>query len=250
MKSLAGGGPRGRKPGTVRRSEAQPKPQPESTPVSTPTPARRRAPVVSEDEEQALPHKIAVVPDARLRSIVPGSVWRRSAFPWDPLPFSVESERLHDRVIQSDVQDQGLRMFLDDPRTPMIYVVTGAPDDSKAKLFAAYLMHHHLKALGPESNPVWHALYGGFENKLLRDHEGPDSMMRPTMLVLTNLTSDSTAVKLEKARDLIERFDNIPRIVVAAGDDPISFALGRLFVPVNALAFFCETLVRRKMEVV
>jgi hypothetical protein len=189
-------------------------------------------------------------PSAQLRAMSPGSVWKQGAFKWDPLAFVAESEKLEDRIIEEKVQRNSLAMFSADPTLPLIYGVTGNPDDSKAKFFAAYLAHLHMTCLGPvKGNVLWHTLYGGFDNKILKEYDEIDGKTAPTMLVLSNLTPNSTGVKLEKARDLLERFADIPRVIVAAGEDPMSFLTTRLYVPVNGVAYFSESLVKKRVEV-
>lgn len=189
-------------------------------------------------------------PSQQLRAMIPGSVWKQGAFKWDPLAFVAESERLEDRIIEERIQRSSLAMFMDDPTAPMIYGVSGNPDDSKAKLFAAMLAQIHMNHVGNvKGNILWHVLYGGFDNKVLREYDEIDGKTAPSMLVLSNLTPNSTSVKLEKARDLLERFADIPRIVVSAGEDPMSFLTTRLYVPVNGVAYFSESLVKKRVEV-
>lgn len=181
-----------------------------------------------------------------VKGVVPGHVFRCPPFKFSPQTFITESEKLNNKFIEEAKQIQSLKMFTLNPKLPMIYSVAGNPDDIKAKYFAAYLVLIHLRALGAKANVVWHSLYGGFENKLVSEYA---DVSAPTMLVLTNLTPISTPLKLEKARDIIERYTDIPRIVVSAGMDPISFLSTRLFLQVNGLAYFSDSLVRQTMEV-
>lgn len=209
----------------------------------------RSPPVKKKKEEYAdddsLPTMIAVKSSGQISSIVPGHVWRCRAFKWHPVTFAVESEQLNSRFIEPNMQDKSLTAFLADPSSPMIYGVSGNPDDGKAKYFAAFLVAAHLKALGAEANVIWAPMYGGFDNPHMNDDKAS-----PTLLVLTNLTPNSTSTKLEKARDLIEKYSDVPRIIVAAGIDPLSFLATRLYVPINALAYFSEGLVKAKVEII
>lgn len=195
------------------------------------------------------PLKVQVRPTLSISSVVPGSVWRQRPFHYDPKIFIPESDNLHKKIVEVSKQVDGLRMFLSNPSLRMIYGVTGNPDDSKAKYFAAYLVSKHIQALGGRSRVLWVNLYGGFKNTEL-DEALSNNGTGPTLLVLSNLTKNSTAVKLEKARDLLEAYSNIPRIVVAAGEDPISFLSTRLFVPINGLAYFSEALIKQEVEVI
>lgn len=196
-------------------------------------------------DESELPIRIEVPKDGLVSRAVPGSVWRCPTFKWAPEAFATSSDELNEKFIEPSVQDASLVRFLKKPTAPMIYGVSGNPDDMKAKLFAAYLLSAHCKALKGDANPWWVTLTGGFDNQWI-----DGSRSRPSMIVLTNLTPQSTNQKLEKARDIIETFPDVPRIIVVAGADPLAFLAGRLHVPVNGLTYFCEALVRKKIEVV
>lgn len=213
-----------------------------------PKPTSRVSTVVKISNE--IPKRIEVKSSVALRGIVPGAVWKQSAFKWDPMTFACESEKLHEKFIEPRVQNDSLLRFMKEPDLPVVYGVTGNPDDSKAKLFAAYLVQLHQQRLGLKANVVWHTMYGGFNNPLLKEYDPVDGKADPTMLVISNLTPNSPGLKLDNARDLLERFENIPRIVVAAGEDPMSFLTTRLFSPINALAYFSESLIRKKVEII
>jgi len=197
-----------------------------------------------------LPRRIEVKPTSSIREVVPGSVWRQSPFKWDPSTFACESERLNEKFIEPSVQNDSLLRFMQEPDLPMIYGVSGNPDDMKAKLFAAYLVQVHQQRMGLKANVVWYTMYGGFGNPLIREYDPVDGKTDPTMLVISNLTPNSTSVKLDNTRDLLERFSDIPRVIVCAGEDPISFLTTRLFSPIHALAYFSEALVKKRIEVI
>lgn len=179
-----------------------------------------------------------------MSGIVHGSVWRQGAFSWEPNAFVVESPRLQSKIVEASKQAQSLEAFKENPGRPMLYVVSGNPDDSKAKYFAAYLAYLHKCKYEHRADIHWEPVYGGFDNPLLRKD------VEPTMLILSNLTENSTNVKLEKAKDLIERFPNIPIVVVCSGEDPISFASTKLYCPVHGIAYFSNSLVKAVQEVI
>lgn len=177
---------------------------------------------------------------------VPQSVMACKAFKWDAQTFVPEDERLDQKkFIEASTQLQGLEDFVEDSKSSMIYAVSGSPDDAKARYFAAFLVQTHINQLKSDANPLWVPMYGGFDNPYMeRD------FARPSLLVLSNLTANSTNLKLEKARDLLEKYDTVPRIIVSAGIDPMSFMATRLFMPVHALAYFSESLFKKKVEVI
>jgi hypothetical protein len=211
---------------------------------------RRVTPVGKPTKLGEIPKRIELKPGYGLSEVVPGSVWKQGAFKWEPSTFACESEKLHEKFIEPSVQNDSLLRFMKEPDLPMIYCVSGNPDDLKAKFFAAYLVQIHQQVLGLRANVVWHTIYGGFDNPLLKEYDPVDGKTDPTMLVLSNLTPNAPGLKLDKTRDLLERFQDIPRIVVCAGEDPLSFMTTRLYSPVHALAYFSESLVRKRIEVI
>lgn len=232
------GGPR--KPNASKSSPPKYNPSDEYEPSKE----RPKTPQSSSD----LPKNIAVKQTSILRSIVPGSVWRQRPFKWEPQPFAPESERLKEDIKDEAIQNRSLKLFADDPTLPLVYCVAGNPDDSKAKYFAAYLISLHLEKMKSKARVVWQSLYGGFDNPLFKDY-GYYSEDDPTLIVMSNLSPTATGTKLDKCRDNIERFANIPRIVVVAGDDPFSFMMTRLYAPINAMAYFSEKLLKQRVEV-
>lgn len=197
-----------------------------------------------------LPRRIEVKITPSIRDIVPGSVWRQSPFKWDPMTFACESEKLNEKFIEPSVQNESLLRFMHEPDLPMIYGVSGNPDDMKAKLFAAYLVQVHQQRMGLKANVVWFTMYGGFDNPLLKEYDPIDGKTDPSMLIISNLTPNAPGLKLDKTRDLLERFSDIPRVVVSAGEDPISFLTTRLYSPVHGLAYFSEALIKKRVEVI
>lgn len=197
-----------------------------------------------EVDESEIPLRITVPEQGTVYATVPHSVWRCKAFKWEPKAFVVGNDELNQKFIEPSVQDASLVKFIKNPSAPMIYGVAGNPDDLKAKLFAAYLMDTHCRRYKMDCNPWWVNLNAGFDNPWV----AKDRPM-PSLVVITGLTDKSTNHKLEKARDILEMYPDVPRIVVIAGADPFTFLATRLHLPINGLAYFCEAIVRQKVEV-
>lgn len=123
-------------------------------------------------------------------------------------------------------------------RQAPIICISSIPTDHRAKVVAAHIMYSAIKQHSVVRKvrhldlPLWHKVYGGFQDPL-RDKK----IAKPSMIVLTNINSDSTSVKLEKTRDILEMYDDITRIVVISGEDPITFFVNRLKHPVKAGIF-------------
>jgi hypothetical protein len=160
---------------------------------------------------------------------------------WDPTSFVVESPKLKTRIIEADLQETGLLTFEGNPKQPMTYIVAGNPDDREAWYFAHYLMQVHKMAV-PVSDIQCVPVLGDFDPML-----SPES--RPTMLVLSNLTTKSSNLKYSKVADTIAKHRNIPVVLVVAGEDPISFAATRLHLPCHAIAYFASKIMADVQEI-
>src|SRR5690606_1911293 len=119
-----------------------------------------------------------------------------------------------------------------------IICISSMVTDERAKFLAMCFMSAAIDQMRSGSQrgkqlPVWHRLLGGFNDKY-RDGHG---QFNPSMLILTNVAHDSTNVKLEKLRDILELYDSIPRIVVVNGSDPVSFFAEKVRMPLS-YAFF------------
>lgn len=96
--------------------------------------------------------------------------------------------------------------------------------DDRAKFLAMSFMDEAIDQMKKGSHrgkllPVWHRVMGGYQDEL-RDSKERKNI---SMLIIANVGPDSTPQKIEKVRDLLERYDHIPRIVVVNGSDPVSF---------------------------
>lgn len=162
-------------------------------------------------------------------------------------PFNVNH---HVLTIKSDVEGLKMRRIpksrqiahLNDVcnkpfANPYIMVVASMPNDAKAKLTAAAIMERavtdHIrgkqgKLTYSRSLPLWHTLTGSFADELRDSREES-----PSLLILSNVSTDSSNVKIEKLRDILEKFNSTPRIVVLTGSDPITFVNTRLRVAIN-----------------
>jgi hypothetical protein len=116
--------------------------------------------------------------------------------------------------------------------------ISGFPSDLRAKQVAIHLFSMALKEYqdrDPRKNinrsqPLWHRVYGGFGDSL-RDLKSD----YPSLIVISNVTPKCSDVKLEKVRDILEKYNSmgIPVIVVIGGCDPYSFFTQRLFYPLR-----------------
>lgn len=110
------------------------------------------------------------------------------------------------------------------------------PSDLRAKMLAINIMDQAITSQNakgrrnPSHYPLWHKVFGGFGDPLLDNRQDRQPM---SMLIISNVGTDSTSPKIEKVRDLLERYDNIPRIVLVHGSDPLEFFLTKLRMPMS-----------------
>ena len=185
---------------------------------------------------------------------IPGYVWRNPPFKLDPPAFSPSSEKLARRIIEPETQIESHRRWVNGPHDhPLlkhgIYGVGAEPSDDSALYFAAHLVHTWLTATDRPISDI-HWLSFGSEpdfklgDSILQGHRNCD------LLVLSNLTPNSSAFRLQRARDLLAVTRSYPAIVVIAGEDPISFFASRLYAPINALFFQTSKRIVRRVEII
>lgn len=117
--------------------------------------------------------------------------------------------------------------LLDDPlNTKGIHVVSSFPNDTRAKMFALHVMRNaYQDSISTSRKPKWVTLYG---DRL--DYERVKAG-RPNLLIFSNVVVDSTQYKMERLRDLLSMFGDIPRIVVTGGTiDPTEMFNNRLYL--------------------
>jgi hypothetical protein len=186
-------------------------------------------------------------------STVPGYLWRSQKFSFAPNDYILENDRLQTKTIGSEKQIASLNSFISDVTQPLIYGVGAEPSDQKALYFAAYLTMLYVMGRGLPGGRSgglvrWETLNGGFKNRLLYEDGSIDQSIG--FLVLTNVTPESSSVKLEKLRDTLVAYADIPRIVVIGGMDPVTFFSTKIFHRMTHLFFHSAALVKRKHEVI
>ncbi|QJT70866.1 hypothetical protein GR7B_00068 [Vibrio phage vB_VcorM_GR7B] len=121
---------------------------------------------------------------------------------------------------------------------PYTMCITGQLSDLRAKMVAAKIA---LRALELEPDAYhkiwWHHLTGSYKDKL-RDHSFP-SHKKPKLIILCNFPlSDekdehATQQKIEKCRDILELYSDVPRILISCGLDPVKVFSEKLRYPLN-----------------
>lgn len=170
---------------------------------------------------------------------LPRDLYRTRPFESDQHLVSITSEieGMKTRRVPKKMQQEALKRVMEKPiGVPYLMAISSSPNDGKAKMLAAFIMQQALKAhlsgkyrsARGKALPLWHMVNGSFQDRL-RDN----SEERPSMLVISNITEQSTNVKFEKVRDLLEMFSDIPRIIVCTPTDPLTLVNRRIYLPLN-----------------
>ena len=150
--------------------------------------------------------------------------------------YEVDLPRMNTKVVTVGKQENALRKILANPiRANYVLGISSFPSDLLAKHLAIEITYRALQAWQKRHKPgrtmpTWHRVFGGF-NDQLRDKPIDEN---PSLLILSNVNEASSAYKLEKVRDILEKYSHVPRIVVMSGADPISFFASKLYSPINA----------------
>lgn len=161
-------------------------------------------------------------------------------------PFAIESAVSNfvvtidgkPKPITKNAQLQSIKSVLACAK-PYTACVASETNDLKAKVATATLMLS-LRREHADLQLKWHTLYGTFNDPLLKARR---RWSDNGVLILSNVDGESTDVKRETLRDLLELNHSIPRIVVTRGC-PIAFfrALG---YPLNHPIYIGKNLVRQ-----
>lgn len=193
--------------------------------------------------------KLRIKIDPRFASLLKNrgmnwSVNLQEPFRFKPTPFSSEVDGLKPRAFSQRKQLRLFNEFLAYPNRPVCYCLASAPNDGQAKLLAAWMMQYMMNhERENQLLPLWHDLTGGFENKLIKDP------VPCSLLVVNNVGPDSTPVKIEKLRDLLEIYSRIPRVVVVNGCDPYMFFTRFLRMPIHGLTYMANKSVKKALDI-
>jgi hypothetical protein len=202
---------------------------------------RGRRIVVDDDEDDTLKIEITTkdwnLIDSRGVAI-PGAVRRHPAFKFNPQPFEIgragddaKLPQFKQMLISDGSQTAGLKNFIEDPVSPQLYFVSGEFDDLESRYFAVYLVVQHLKR-NPNARVLWHHLKNRAITASMIENDTPASM-----LVLTGVYATMSPYRLEHVRDLLDTYEGVPRVVVASGEDPITFCMGKLLMKPSKIYF-------------
>lgn len=153
--------------------------------------------------------------------------------------FKPKVENVKAKTIGVEMQHDWLEEIFTDPLKARTICISGFPSDIRAKCIAAKIFEVAIERYKVTSQkdkrgrslPRWHRVLGNYHDSI---RDAQSNRINPSMLIISNVNMDSTAIKLEKVRDLIDSFPDIPRIVVTGGCTPIDFFQHKLYYPLDA----------------
>lgn len=171
--------------------------------------------------------------------------------------FVSETEFTNATSITSSNQVSFVSKIIENPWfAPYIFCVSSMPNDMRAKSLVAFLLsiaiRYQLSARSdksinlPEktirkiklkSLPLFDT-FNGFESQSVKNHE------KPSLIVLSNVTINSTQHRIERLRDTLEHYSDIPRIVCISGCDPLTFFNTKLFMNLNGCCYLTNEVVK------
>ena len=143
------------------------------------------------------------------------------------LEFSPQIEGTTRKTITVDDQYELARSLVEGPLQPRTCAfITGYPTDERAKMLGTHILKAAWSSSPnalPRRRPLWITMYNNFINyDKLKEK-------KPSALFISNVTDQCTNSKLERLRDLLELFSDIPRVVmIGSAVDPITFSATRL----------------------
>lgn len=151
--------------------------------------------------------------------------------------YETDIPGMHSRTISVVKQIRALTSVVENPiRARYAICLNSFPSDLYAKYLAVHIFQLATEAWAKRHKPgrtmpLWHRVYGGLSDPL-RDKRETDEI--PSLLVISNVNDTSSNFKLEKVRDLLEKYSDVPRIIVTSSRDPITFFSTKLHYPLNA----------------
>ncbi len=170
--------------------------------------------------------------------------------------FISETEFTSPISVSSKNQIKAVNDIVENPwHSAYTFCVSSMPNDMRAKSLVGFLMSVAIKLqldakkgvalsskaqhlLSLKSLPLFESFSGGFESVTIKNHE------RPSLIVLSNITVNSTQHRIEKLRDTLEHFSDIPKIVCISGCDPLSFFNSKLFLNLSGCCYLTNDVVK------
>lgn len=173
---------------------------------------------------------------------VPRMLARQTPFRFQPQPFSVGGRTMNEKLYNPSVQTVSLKGFLANPLSPFVYGVGSQSSPSHSLYFAGFLVQKFCELTHGSNYVQWVRPSDIIDGNTIRSS--------PSMIVISGLTPNTPAYRLDKVFQLLDEWDSIPRIVVLNGEDPVTFFATRLHYKLDRVFFYDEGVAKRSIEVI
>lgn len=143
------------------------------------------------------------------------------------------------KIIKSAKQIEAYDHIYKNPfKVPYVMCISSTRTDLRAKYVAAHLLNRAIDAYNVTRYtttrllPAWHTLTGSYQDEIRDRIYQTKKGKKPALAVFSNVAANSSEVKLEKLRDLLELYADVPRVVAITGEDPYTF-FANLHYPLN-----------------
>ena len=143
-------------------------------------------------------------------------------------PITVATANSSRLISHKEQYDDYMTIWNDPFHGPYIYTIASTPHDMHAQMVACNLFLHVLQ--NHTSQAIWHPIYGNAFNDIVLQDDIP-------FMILSNVPFNMTRNKIERLRDILTQYSNIPRIIVTTGADPVNFMWDRLGMDVEYVAY-------------
>lgn len=160
----------------------------------------------------------------------------------DIIDIEYKDNRINKKVTKKK-QIQYYKETICDPfGSPYIMAISSQYNSIKSqsialKIFSNAIKDHSTAHEPDKSFPYWYPIYGGYKDNLRDDASYKSKVGKPSLLVLDNISINSTDIKLEKIRDLLYMNRDIPRILVLSEICPLEFMYTKIYFEINRVVY-------------
>lgn len=140
------------------------------------------------------------------------------------VPFKIRNKTI---TVRSANQKESFLMMQKNPRNGLCCIYSESIIYQRLAAFAIFRRAIGRAFKKKDSMPYWHQLTNQFEDAVSRR----ELLQQPSLLVIDGLTDKSQPAKIELARDIITRYQNIPVILLVTTSNPIRFTESTFIQP-------------------
>lgn len=143
------------------------------------------------------------------------------------------------KVVDSRKQEKIFKHTLKYPiEKNYIYCISSTLNAKKAQQSAFEIFKNATEESITGKLPYWHYIMGGYFDKIRDERKATPSIGHPSLIVFDGLYENCSNQKIEKLRDLLYMYSDIPRIIITCGNlNPLEFCYNILLHNVNRVLY-------------